>query len=127
MLVLILTGAGLVALAPVEPPARPQEPVPVTECELVQLAVYELDAEPPEEFEQERYDDLTDVQQRVFDEARAAEGDFVRFDEESRMAAADALPYSVVSEGRPLDPARAGGNLPGLTPRFHPPPVTRHA
>jgi hypothetical protein len=76
MLVLILTGAGLVALAPVEPPARPQEPVPVTECELVQLAVYELDAEPPEEFEQERYDDLTDVQQRVFDEARAAEGGF---------------------------------------------------
>jgi len=99
VLALLLSGSGLVALAPVEPPARPQEPVPVTECELVQLAVYELDNEPSDAFEQERYDDLTEVQQRVFDEARAADGDFVRFHDESRMVAADALPYSVVFEG----------------------------
>jgi hypothetical protein len=100
VLVLLVTGAGLVALSPVEPSARPQEPVPVTECELVQLAVYELDTEPAAEFEQERYGNLTDSQQRVFDEARAANGDFVRFDDEDRMVAADALPYAVVFEGR---------------------------
>lgn len=110
VLALLLSGSGLVALAPIEPPARPMGSVPVTECELVQVAVYELDTEPPDEFEQERYDNLTEVQQRVFDEARAANGNFVRFDTEPRMAAADMLPSSVVFEGRTYRAHSVRGN-----------------
>lgn len=100
ILALLVTGSGLVALAPVEPAARPLGSVPVTECEQVDLAVYEMDTEPPAGFGQERYSNLTNIQQSVFDEARAVDGDFVRFADESRMAAADTLPYSVVVEGR---------------------------
>jgi hypothetical protein len=110
VLALLFAGSGLVALAPAEPPARPMGSVPVSECELVQVAVYELDDEPSDAFEQERYDNLTEVQQGVFDEARAADGDFVRFHDESRMVAADALPHAVVFEGRTYRANSVRGN-----------------
>lgn len=110
VLVLLITGSGLVALAPIEPPARPPGSAPVSECELVQVAVYEMDDEPPDAFGQERYSNLTDIQQDVFDEARTANGDFVRFTDESRMAAADALPHSVVFEGRTYRANSVRGN-----------------
>ncbi|WP_276261414.1 hypothetical protein [Haloglomus litoreum] len=110
VLTLLLAGSGLLTFVPAGPPARPMGSVPVTDCELVQLAVYELDDEPPGEFERERYDDLTDVQQRVFDEARATGGDFVRFDDESRMVAADTLPYAVVAQNRTYRANNVRGN-----------------
>lgn len=99
VLILLITGSSLVMASPIEPPARPLSTVPVTECELVQLAVYELDAEPSGERGQEQYNDLTDIQRSVFDEARTVNGNFVRFESEFRMAAADTLPSSVVFEG----------------------------
>jgi hypothetical protein len=110
VLALLISGSGLLALAPVEPPARPMGSVPVAECELVQLAVYELDDEPLEASQQERYSDLTAVQQRVFDEGLAANGDFVRFEEESRMVGADPLPHAVVREGRTYRANSVRGN-----------------
>lgn len=110
VLVLLVTGSSLVVASPIEPPSRPPSSVPVTECELVQLAVYELETEPPSGFRQEQYTNLTDIQRTVFDEARDADGDFVRFDNESRMAAADTLPFSVVMEGRTYRANSVRGN-----------------
>lgn len=108
VLVLLVSGSSLVMASPIEPPTRSPSSVPVTECELVQLAVYELETEPSSEFGQ--YPNLTDIQQTVFDEARTANGDFVRFADESRMAAADTLPVSVVMEGRTYRAHSVRGN-----------------
>lgn len=110
VLILLITGSSLVMASPIEPPARPLSTVPVTECELVQLAVYELDAEASGERGQEQYNNLTDIQRSVFNEARTVNGDFVRFKSESRMAAADTLPSSVVLEGRAYRAHSVRGN-----------------
>jgi hypothetical protein len=110
VLALLLSGSGLVALAPADPHARPMGSVPVADCELAQLAVYELDDEPPDASERERYDGLTELQRRVFDEARAADGDFVRFRNGSRMVAADTLPDAVAFEDRTYRANSVRGN-----------------
>lgn len=96
--VLIVAGAGLVGLAPVVAPAPPAGPISLDECETVQLAVYETDSESNDQGV-EQYDSLTEAQQSVFKEARAADGDFVRFRDSDRMAAANSLPHYVILNG----------------------------
>lgn len=93
--VLFVAGVGLVAMAPVVAPAPPAGPVSLEECDLVQLAVYETDVESTDRGA-ERYGSLTELQQSVFDEARAADGDFVRIRDHDRMDAADSLPHYVI-------------------------------
>ncbi|WP_254832584.1 hypothetical protein [Haloglomus salinum] len=99
VLVLVVTGSGLI-VAPVGPTEPPMRSTSIADCELVQLAVYELDEEPPDERERSRYRALNETQQTVFDEGRAANGSFVRFQDRDRMAAADTLPPYVVFDGR---------------------------
>lgn len=110
VLVLVVAGSGLIMAPSVEPTGPPARSDSITDCELVQLAVYELDGEPPGEREQEQYRSLSDIQQAVFDEARAASGDFVRFHDRDRMAAADTLPPYVVFEGRAYRAHSVRGN-----------------
>jgi|GEM_PF-3320289 len=99
-LVLLVTGYGLIAAPPGEPTTPPSGSVSIEDCEHVQVAVYELDDETPDERDLKRYTELTDRQQTVFDEGRAGNGDFVRFHDADRMAAADALPNYVAFDGR---------------------------
>lgn len=100
VLLLIVAGAGLVVASPPESTGPPPRSGSVGDCELVQLAVYELDGEPPGDSEQKQYRSLSGIQQAVVDEGRAANGDFVRFHDGDRMVAADALPPYVVFDDR---------------------------
>lgn len=94
---LCIVGGGLIALAPIVTAPSPG-PVSVEECELAQVAVYET-AEKTRDRDVESYGALTETQQSVFDEARAADGDFVRFRDRDRLVAAESLPYYVTLNG----------------------------
>lgn len=113
VIILIVTGSGLIVAPPVGSTGPPDRSAPVTDCELVQLAVYELDTETPSEGEQKRYRSLSDIQQAVFDEGRAADGDFVQFTHRDRMTAADTLPPTIVFEGRDFRAHSVRGNCDG--------------
>lgn len=107
--ILVVAGGGLIALAPIVAPEPPAGPVSVAECELVQLAVYEAGTDAGGR-ESERYSALTETQRSVFDRARAADGDFVRIRNRSRMIASESLPHRVVLNGTPYRANSVLGN-----------------
>ena len=100
VLVLLATGYGLIVVDTGEPTIPPPGSVEIEDCEHVQIAVYELEDEHSSQRGLKQYSELTDLQQTVFDEGRSGNGDFVRFHDEDRMAAADALPDYVALDGR---------------------------
>lgn len=85
---LVVVGVLLVAVAPALAPEPPDDPIEAEDCESIEVVVFEADDDRPV-----RYEDLSERQRAIFEEALSNAGEVVEFEGDRREPAYGLPPY----------------------------------